>query len=97
MFPHEKPAPLGRQNWTPEILRDGEGGREGTHQREILVETWQINGAREGLWETKKKMEEEGKGKRHAPTETSWGWKGNESLIRVIHVYVSDQSHLFTH
>lgn len=26
--------------------------REGTHQREILVEKWQINGAREGLWET---------------------------------------------
>lgn len=37
----------------PEILR---GSREGdTHQRKILAEKWQINRARERLWETKKK------------------------------------------
>lgn len=92
MFPHEKPAPLGPQNWTPETLRERRGRERDT---EILVVKWHINGAREGLWETKKM---EGKGKRHAPTETTWEQKGNESLrVYVSHVHVSDQSNLFTH
>lgn len=42
---------------------------------------------------------EEGKGKRRVPTETTREWEGNESLISVCvsHVYVSDQSNVFTH
>lgn len=60
------------------------------------MEKWQINGARGGLQGTKKMQES--KGKRHAPTETTWEWKGNESLIRlyISHVDVSDQSNLLT-
>lgn len=95
MFPHEKPDPLGRQNWTPEILRESEGGRD-TSEGDIsgdLADKWSKR-----VIVGDKKMEA-GKRKRHAPTETAWEWKGNESLISVYvsHVYVSDQSNLFTH
>lgn len=56
-----------------------------------------MNGAGEGLRETKKKTQE-WKGKRCAPTEMSWEWKGNDSLITdyISYVCINDQSNLFT-
>lgn len=61
------------------------------HQRKILAEKWQIYRARERLWETKKKMEE-GKGKRHAPTETTKAMRHISEFVSVMFTSVISQS-----